>query len=65
GDLRSPLRLVDTHIQQSKLLVEIPGDALLDYKSLALPLVAPDVVVLGSSRVSAVSTSHVHRCNLL
>ena len=51
GDLRSPLRLVDTHIQQSKLLVEIPGDALLDYKSLALPLVAPDVVVLGSSRV--------------
>ncbi len=51
GDLRSPLRLVATHLQQPKLLYAIPDLALLDYKSVALPLVAPDVVAMGSSRV--------------
>jgi hypothetical protein len=51
GDLRSPLRLIATHLQQPKLLYAIPDLAVLDYKSVALPLVAPDVVAMGSSRV--------------
>ena len=51
GDMRSPLRLVDLHIRQPNMLYAIPDLALLDYKARALPLVAPDVVVMGSSRV--------------